>query len=151
MKTKNLDQTYDNALSKVSEGKEQKLKSKNKKNDSLRKLRKMKTFFGYLGVVLLFVLVGILSALGFEEWNIIVLIAVAWGFIWWRVSPRLYPRFVGQTVTCPECQNTISLIDNWKCPRCGNISQRHILAPCEKCKTMGGKLDCPSCGTVIYV
>jgi len=122
------------------------------KPDALRRIRKIKTFAGYALVFILLFTSLALSLGGVQTLgNAFILIAVFWGLIWWRLSSRLYPRFVGDVAVCSQCGSEVDLVDTWKCPTCGTASSKHILDPCEKCGTRGSKLACSQCGASISV
>jgi predicted RNA-binding Zn-ribbon protein involved in translation (DUF1610 family) len=119
--------------------------------DALRRTRKWKTFWGYLPVFLLVVASAALMAAGIKAGSLLLFIAVAWGFAWWHLSMLLFPRFVGDVARCPQCGNEVNLVDNWKCPGCGQTARRHLLAPCRNCRSMSGRTSCSSCGADIFV
>jgi hypothetical protein len=120
--------------------------------DSLRAVRKRKTFAGY-ALVFIILFTSVLLSLGGVQslGNALILVAAFWGLLWWRISPKLYRRFVGDVAPCAECGRDVDLIDAWKCPTCGSEEKKHILEPCTACGTRGGKLGCPTCGSSISV
>lgn len=52
---------------------------------------------------------------------------------------------IQQTLTCPTCNGTISLLGMWKCD-CGHSFQGHVLSICECCGSVPSLIRCYRCG-----